>query len=200
MIRYARTYGSQNYPQNVIEAWQYPTGPIQDTFGVPVLKLNSTFGLEEFNFNPFFLEEKMAYVPCYATAKYYPRPPLKELKLIFKTSGRCHLHYATLYEVTSILNKQISSLRNQIEPKIDEIYFRQETQQFFGNDFENFVQIINRMKDSSFIASNHNHTPFLVNARYEKIEILKSPIPCELNPKNVNQWKINAEISGNFRQ
>jgi hypothetical protein len=197
MIRYARTYGSKNYPDNSYEAWQYPTGPIQDTFGVPVPELNKTFGLEEFNFNPLFLKEKIAYVPCYATAKYYPRHHLRELKLIFKTAGRCHLHYATLYDVTSILNNQIPALRNQIEPFIDEIYFRQQTQDFFGDDFQSFVKIIDIMKDSNVIASNHDHTPFLVNVRYKELEILKTPIPCELNPRNVNQWKINAQIPGN---
>jgi hypothetical protein len=197
MLRYARTYGSENYPQNMDEAWQYTTGPIQDTFGVPVPELNKTFGLEEFNFNPFFLKEKIAYVPCYATAKYYPRPHLKELKLIFKTAGRCHLHYATLYDVTSIVDAEIPVLRNQIQPLMNEIYFKPETQAFFGDDFENYRKILDRMKDSNVIASNHDHTPFLVNVRYKELEILKTPIPCELNPKNVNQWKIEAEIPGN---
>lgn len=199
MIRYARTYGSKNYPDNINEAWQYPTGPVVDTFGVPVPELNKTFGLEEFNFNSFFLKEKMAYVPCYATKRSYPRPQMKELKLIFKTAGRCHLHYATLHDVNSIVNTEIPGLRNQIEPLMDEIYFSQQTRAFFGNDFENFSKILNRMKDSNVIASNHDHTPFLVNVRYKEIEILKTPITCELNPKNVNQWKINAAIPGNCR-
>ena len=56
MIRYARTYGSINHPHSIQGAWQYPTGPSADTFGVPVPDANKTFGLEEFNFNPYFLK------------------------------------------------------------------------------------------------------------------------------------------------
>jgi hypothetical protein len=197
MIRYARTYGSENYPENINQTWQFPTGPAPDNFGVPVPEVNKTFGLEEFNFNPYFLKEKIAYVPCFGTTRYYPRPYLKELRLIYKTGGRCHMHYATLFEVTSILDEEIPAYRNQIEPLMHEIYFEQQTQDFFGKDFQYFAKIIERMKNSNAIASNNDNTPFLVNVTYKKLVILKTPIPCELNPKNVNQWKINASIPGN---
>jgi hypothetical protein len=197
MIRCARTYGSKNYPDNLNEAWQYPTGPSTDTFGVPVQELNKTFGLEEFNFNPFFLKEKIAYVPCYATARSFPRPNLKELRLIYKTSGRCHVHYATMHDVTPILNDGINTIRAWIEPMMNQIYFNQHSKAFFADDFQHFEKIINRMKASNLIASNHNHSPFLVNVYYSELEILDEPIFCELNPSNVNQWKIRVDIPGN---
>lgn len=197
MIRYARTYGSKNHPNAIQEAWQYPTGPNPDTFGVPVPKAMKTYGLEEFNFNPHLRKEKIAYVPCYATGIRYPRPNLNELRLIYKTSGRCHVHYATLFNVESILDKDIKSLRNWIDPFMEEIYFNQHSQAFFGDDYDHFVKIINRMKASNLIASNHNHSPFLVNVRYSELEILEKPITVELNPNNVNQWKIQVNITGN---
>jgi hypothetical protein len=192
MIRYARTYGSQNYPENVIEAWQYPTGPIQDTFGVPVLKLNRSFGLEEFNFNPFFLEEKMAYVPCYATKRYYQRPALDELRLIFNVSGHSHIHYATLYGVSAITDTEIPNLRALINPFFNEVYLNSNVQNFFGNDFDNYKKIISRMYLSEIIAANNIHSPFLINVRYERLELLKNPIACRVIPNNVNQWKTNV--------
>ena len=164
---------------------------------MPVPDANKTFGLEEFNFNPYFLKERIAYIPCFATARTYPRPNLKELRLIYKIDGRCHIHYATLYNVTSILNENISSHRNWIDPMMNEIYFNKNSQEFFGDDFEQFAKIINQMKDSNVIASNHNHSPFLINVRYQEIEILKKGIPCEVNPNNVNQWKINVDSPGN---
>jgi hypothetical protein len=185
------------YSENFNDAWQFPTGPFADTFGVPVPESGKTFGIEEFNLNPFLLKEKIAYVPCFATAKYYPRNSLKELKLIFKTQGRCQLHYATLHDVTPILNTEIEIIRNIIQPLMQEIYFSQKSLDFFGEDYENFIKIITRMKDSNVIASNHNYTPFLVNLRYKELEILKNPIICELSPNNVNQWKIEAAIPGN---
>ena len=86
-------------------------------------------------------------------------------------------------------------MRNQIIPVIENIYFGQQTQDFFGVDFENFVTTLNRMRDSDIIASNHDHSPFLVNVRYKKLEILKNPISLKTNPRNVNQWKINVEFS-----
>lgn len=197
MIRYARTYGSRLFPRNISDAWQFPTDPAPDNFGVPVPESNITFGLEEFNFNPYFLKEKIAYIPCFATFRTYPRPNLKELKLIYKTAGRCHMHYATLYHVTPILNENINSHRNWINPMMNEIYLNKKSQDFFGDDFEQFAKIINQMKNSNIIASNHNHSPFLINVRYQEIEILKKGIPCEVNPNNVNQWKINVDSPGN---
>ena len=198
MIRYARTYGSKLFPEKTEEAWQFPTGPSADIFGVKVPDANKTFGLEEFNFNNKLRELKLAYVPCYATARTYPRQNnVKELKLIFKTSGRCHLHYATMFDVNPIMNKEIKELRNLIDKWMNEIYFQQKSQEFFGIDFEEFKNIINRMKGSELIAENHNNSPFLVNVRYKKLEILKTPIICELNPRNANQWKIQVDIPGN---
>lgn len=123
MIRYARTYGSRLFPEKTEEAWQFPTGPSADIFGVSVPEANKTFGLEEFNFNSRFLDSKIAYIPCYATARTYPRQNnIKELRLILKTSGRCHIHYATMFDVNPILNDEINALRSSIDKWMKSIF------------------------------------------------------------------------------
>ena len=103
MIRYARTYGSRLYPQNIEQAWQFPTGPELDTFGVQVPEEMKTFGLEEFNFNSVLQGLKLAYVPCYGTDRFYPRPFVDELRLMYLESRNprgSYMHYATLFNVT----------------------------------------------------------------------------------------------------
>jgi hypothetical protein len=192
MIRYARTYGSINYQNAIEKAWQFPTGPTVDNFGVPVSEANKTFGLEEFNFNPLFLKEKIAYAPCYATQRYYPRPALDELRLMFNVSGYLHIHYATLHGVSGITNTEIPSLRALVNPFFDEIYLNRNVQNFFGDDFDNYKKIISRMYLSEIIAANNIHSPFLINVRYERLELLKNPIACRVIPNNVNQWKTNV--------
>jgi hypothetical protein len=198
MIRFARTYGSTFYPEEINKAWIYPTGPLADTFGVPVS--NKTFGLEEFNFNPHYLKSKIAYVPCYATERCYPRPSnVKELRLIYKTVGRCHVHYATLYNVQPILDNEISNFRNQIDPLMNEIYFGNNSRDFFESGFDEFGRIIDTMRNSLVIAANHIHSPFLVNVRYDELLLHENHILVDVNPSNVNQWKINVQIPGNCR-
>lgn len=53
------------------------------------------------------------------------------------------------------------------------------------------------MKDSDVIAENHNHRPFLVNVHYKKLEILKTPIICDVYEGFVSQWKINVNTQYN---
>lgn len=197
MLRYARTYGSIHHPKNIAEAWQYPTGPLVDTFGIPIQNSRQTFGLEEFNFNPFFIKEKVAYVPCYGTARYYPRPVINELRLIYKISGRCHIHYASMFDVRPILNEEIIELRQIIDPVMNDIYFNEKPQLFFEDRFTQFTETIGLIQNSNIIASNHNHTPFLVNVRYSNLVVLEKPVVCELTPNNVNQWKIRVDMPGN---
>jgi hypothetical protein len=192
MIRFARTYGAKNYPQNTNEAWQFPTGPFADTFGVPVQNNKKTFGLEEFNFIALLRELKIAYVPCYGNARYFPRPFVKELHLIFKTEGRNHIHYATLHNVTPIADEEIYEMRKLLEPHINEIYFNKSSQDFFQNDFSNFQDQIQFMFNQNRIAANQINASFLVNLRYEELTILKKPIKLDAYPGYVGQWKINV--------
>jgi len=199
MTRYARTYGSILHPSKLNIAWKYPTGPAIDTFGVQVPINNRTFGLEEFNFNDFFLEEKIAYIPCYGTQRTYPRPNLKELKLVYKINSRCFVHYATLYDVVSFRNNDIQNLRQIIFPQLNQIYFRQETQTFFGADYNEFQEIINRMCSSNLIADNHENSSFLINVKYKRIDILKKPVQCRINANFASQWFINAEYPSNCK-
>jgi hypothetical protein len=192
MTRYARTYGSQNYPHNINEAWQYPTGPIQDIFGVPVPELNKTFGLEEFNFSKILRNIKLAYVPCYGNARFFPRPFINELHLIFKTVGRNHIHYATLHNVTPIRDEEICEIRKLLDPHIHEIYFNTSSQEFFKNDFSRFQDQIQFMYNQNRIATNQFNSSFLVNLRYEELTIIKEPTILEVYPGYVGQWKFNV--------
>ena len=186
MPHYARTYGTTLQGKDRDYAWQYPTGPLLDSFGIPINK--KTFGLEEFNFNPFYLKHKVAYVPCYGTERFYHRPIIKELRLIYKIAPRCYKHYATLYNIESFEDNDIPNLKGLIEPHLNEIYFRQAYQAFFGLDFPLFQQAITNSLGSNIIASNHNNSSFVVNLKYEKIEILKKPIKCGLNAHFAGQW------------
>ncbi len=192
MIRYARTYGSRLFPEKTEDAWQFPTGPVVDTFGVPIPIANKTFGLEEFNFNEILKKLNLAYVPCFGNAKFYPRPKINELNLIFKTGGRDHYHYATMRNVTPILNKEISDVRKLLEPYLNEIYFNHETHDFFKNDFENFQNQIHFMFKQNSIAANQNNASFLVNLRYEELAILKEPVNLDVYSGRVGQWKVNV--------
>ncbi len=193
MTRYARTYGSIHHPNNSQEALKYPTGPVNDIFGVPVPHQERTFGLEEFNFHPLFLKEKIAYVPCFGSANTFPRPSVEELKLIYRVNANCYVHYATLSNVDSFTNDDIPNLRQLINPQMNQIYFRQESQAFFGADFPAFQKIIENMYASNFIANNQNNASFLINVRYKKIEILEKPVSCKLNSHFAGNWYINVQ-------
>lgn len=197
MPHYARTYGSSNHPNNLETAWKYPTGPVMDNFGVSVINANKTFGLEEFNMNDCFLKNKIAYVPCYGTKRFYPRPPIEELKLVYKVNINCFVHYATLYDVVSFTNEDIPTLKHILNSLLNEIYFNQETQYFFGVDFPAYQKIINGMYESNLIADNQGNSSFLVNVKYNKFDILKKPIHCRLNSNFASQWFINAEYPSN---
>jgi len=193
MTHYARTYGSTLHPNNLMEAWKYPTSPVLDTFGVIIPIRNKTFGLEEFNFNSFYLKEKIAYIPFYGTERFYSRPFVEELRLIYRVKDNCYCHYATLFNVVSLVNNNILNLRQIIKPVLNQIYFSQESHVFFGTDFPTFQSKIQEMYDSKFIASNQDNNSFLVNVKYERIEILDKPIYCKTNSPYAAQWKINID-------
>ncbi len=192
MIRYARTYGSRLFPEKTEKAWQFPTGPSADTFGVPVPDGNKTFGLEEFNFNKILRELKLAYVPCFGNARFYPRPTIKELNLIYKIAGRDHFHYATMHNVTPILDNEICDVRKILKPNLNEIYFNRDAHDFFKNDFENFQNQIHFMFNQNSIAANQINASFLVNLRYEELTIFKEPVNLDVYPGRVGQWKVNV--------
>ncbi len=196
MTHYARTYGTTLKEKDRANAWQYPTGPLLDRFGILINK--KTFGLEEFNFNSFYRNHKVAYVPCYGTKRFYQRPFIKELRLIFKTAPKCYKHYATLYDVESFGDNDIPSLRDLIEQHLNEIYFTQQSQIFFGQDYPLFQKAITHSLGSNIIASNHDNSSFLVNLKYEKIEILKKPIQCGLKANYAGQWYRNVEYPRDF--
>ena len=197
MLLYARTYGSILHPNNLNQVWQFPTGPILDIFGVKIPAQNKTFGLEEFNLNPFYIKNKMDYIPCYGTERCFPRPYVKELRLIYRIKDNCYCHYATLYNVTSFTDNDINWLRPLIEPMLEEVYFRQESQQYFGADFPIFEKKIVEMCASNSIADNHNDNSFLVNVTYDRLEILDKPVYCKLNSHYASQWKISVEYPCN---
>ena len=179
MTYYTRTYGSSWHINNPNLAWQYPTQPLLDRFGIPINKL--TFGLEEFNFNPFLVENKMAYIPSFGTFRTYPRSPINELRLMYRIQSPqrfCYVHYATLYNVKSYADNDIPYLQNLLNPQIPFIYFRPESHQFFGQDYPLFEQKIIDLHNVQFIARNHLNSSFLVNVKYDKLEILSEPGRC----------------------
>jgi hypothetical protein len=193
---FARTYGSvihESVPQN---AWRYPTGPLLDRFGVPIGK--QTFGLEEFNFSDFYLKQKWAYIPCYGSARSYPRPFVSELRLMYRipsVTNFCYKHYATLHNVKSLTNEVILGIRNNITSQFDQIYYTNESQLFFGNNYPEFQSTIQNMLASDFIANNTNNRSFLINVQYEKIEILENPIICRCGGSYASNWYTQVDIN-----
>jgi hypothetical protein len=196
MPHYARTYGSSIYDTDPQNAWKFPTGSLLDSFGVPIG--NRTFGLEEFNFSNFYLQQKLAFIPCYGSARTYPRPFIEELRLIFRIPSKekfCYFHYATMFNVTSLINYDIPKLRAIILPMIDEIYFTPKVYDFFGKDYEKYVKQIRQMSHSSFIANNEDNNSFLVSSKYESIDILKTPIKCKMRSNFASNWYENVEYN-----
>lgn len=189
MPHYARTYGSVAH-ENYQSTREFATGPLLDKFGIPINR--KTFGLEEFNFNPFYLKQKIAFVPCYGTSRFYMRRHIDELRLVYKEAPRRYKHYATLYNVTSFADNDIPHLRRLIQPQIKQIYYRQESLDFWGEDFGLFQNAITNAFNSDIIANNHNNSSFLVNLKYEKLKILKPHIPCDLGGNRASQWYINV--------
>jgi hypothetical protein len=186
---FARTYGSlihESEPQNT---WKYPTGPLLDQFGVPIGK--QTFGLEEFNFSDFYLNQKWAYIPCYGSIQSYPRPFVSELRLINRIPSEtnfCYKHFATLYNVKSLMNDEIDGVRNIITPELNQIYFTEESNLFFGNNYPEFQLTIQEMLTSNLIANNNNNRSFLVNVQYDEIEILKNTVICQCGGSYASNW------------
>ena len=134
----------------------------------------------------------MAYVPCFGNARFYPRPTIKELNLIYKITGRDHFHYATMHNVTPILDKEICDVRKLLKPNLNEIYFNRDAHDFFKNDFENFQNQIHFMFNQNSIAANQINASFLGNLRYEELTILKEPVNLDVYPGRVGQWKVNV--------
>jgi len=196
MIKFSRTYGSSIYKTDSKNAWKFPTGPLLDNFGVPIG--NQTFGLEEFNFSDFYLQQKWAYIPCYGSARVYPRPFINELRLMFRIPSEekfCYLHYATLFNVSSFVSGDIPQLRANILPMLNEIYFTPMANDFFGKNYHQYIKQINQMTHSNFIANNEDNNSFLVNTKYESIEILKNPIECKMRSNFASNWYKKIEYN-----
>jgi hypothetical protein len=193
MIVYARTYGSRNHPGCMDQSWKFPTNPEQDIFGVRISN-NITFGLEEFNFNEILQEQKLAYVPCYGTEQFRPRPQVCQLRLLYKIEnmGTRYCHYATLYNVTQLYDSEITPIQKLIDNKFDDIYLGKESNELFGNQFDAYEKQITRMYNSRTIANNQDRSSFIVNLRYEQLEILKNPLYCNLRSHYASQWKRNV--------
>jgi hypothetical protein len=188
-ILYARTYGSVIHNTDPQNAWKFPTGPLIDRFGIPIgLK---TFGLEEFNFSDFYRNQKWAYIPCYGSERSYPRPFVSELRLMYRILSQtkfCYKHYATLYNVKSFTNDEIDGIRNIIDPQLNQIYFREESNLYFGNNYPEYQLTIQEMLASNLIANNNNNRSFSVNVQYDDIEILKNPVICQCGGSYASNW------------
>ena len=193
MSHHARTYGSTIHEIDPHNAWKFPTGPMLDTFGVPIA--NQTFGLEEFNFNSILVNKQFAYIPCYGTHRTYPRPFVKELRLIYRVNNIenfNYLHYATLFNVRSLVNEDIPEIRRVLAPDFNTIYLSPECQDFFGINYAEYQIRIQHMFNANLIADNENNSSFVVNVRYESLEILDNPVPCVMNANFASNWFENV--------
>ena len=188
MTKLARTYGSTMHLININEAWKFPTSPLIDNFGIIIPFQNKSFGLEEFNFTSFYINKKVAYIPCFGSYHFFPRPYVDELMLIYRVEDNKFCNYATMYKVRQIIDNEIDSYREVINPQIDNIYFSNETKLFFNNDIENFKIKINNMLNASSIANNNVYNSFLVNVEYNEINILETPKYLTLNSFYASQW------------
>jgi hypothetical protein len=193
MPHHARTYGSTIHEIVPNEAWKFPTGPMLDTFGVPIA--NQTFGLEEFNFNPILVNKQFAYVPCYGTHTTYPRPLVNELRLIYRVNNMAdfnYVHYATLFNVRTMVNEDIPEIRRELEPHFNSIYLSEECEIFFGLNYPEYQNHIQNMFNANLIADNENNSSFVVNVRYESLEILDNPVPCVMKSNFASNWYENV--------
>jgi hypothetical protein len=48
------------------------------------------------------------------------------------------------------------------------------------------------MFNSNLIADNENNSSFVVNVRYESLEILDNPVPCVMNANFASNWYENV--------
>jgi len=163
----AKTYQSDNnftVPQSI------------STFGIPIrVKSNLKYlGLEEFNFckilNDFkFNNYHLAYIPCYSTCL---RPNLDKLDLFFSAGNSLTIHYATLFDVEQLTDKEISELRdsllaagfpNFVENSLD-----------FQNNYQNFFEPALTLWRINFNQDNilaKGHDPrFILNVKYKSVQ------------------------------
>ena len=48
------------------------------------------------------------------------------------------------------------------------------------------------MFNANLIADNENNSSFVVNVRYESLEILDNPVPCIMNAYYASNWYENV--------
>jgi hypothetical protein len=149
------------------------------TFGIEIKvgKKRKYLGLEEFNFCDIikdfkFINNHIAYIPCFQSKRV---GVFKEIKLFYLNKTNETIHYATLYNVKQIDNKN-STLVPQIREELIRIGFEQyveNSNEFRENYKDLFDSALSEWKQNFFtnrIIAKNGQRRFVVNAFYEAIE------------------------------
>lgn len=175
MTKIAKTYQSTN-------GWSAPQS--LSTFGIPIsntIQPVKHLGLEEFNFTNILRKEKLAYVPHFSSLNAEKNNHIiyKIIKLFyFDRVTHCSYHYANLYNVQRI-HEDIQELRNRLtEIGLDQFVINNYD---FQNNYGNILYPIAINKwlecfNANNITANGVEQRFILNVKYEKLEIFDSPI------------------------
>ena len=163
----AKTYYSTN-------GWTSPQS--LSNFGIPIIGTNEIMylGLEEFNFTPLLLKNKLAFIPAFSKLR---TGLIDELSLFYSNRG-CTFHYATMYKVSQIQSNPqvINSIRqNRLAELPTIVESNLQFQQKYGNLFQPAFQIWKQYYNSNNIIANGILPRFVVNVEYEKF-VIKNPI------------------------
>jgi hypothetical protein len=185
MAKLAKTYHN-------INQFQGPSN-LSD-FGIPIPENNpvATLGLEEFNFCDILLSNKLMYLPAYSHGQNYNGDEVKLFYLNQQVNPKQTYHYATIRGVERIENNVgiIGQIRQQLIEEGFPIYVQnnQHFQHLFAENFLEAFEMWMRYFNSSVITAFQHDFRFVVNVRYNEIEIFDQP-----QPKNWNNF-IRASV------
>lgn len=177
------------------------------TFGIKINQDKNLqyLGLEEFNFSKEYLDNKIAYIPAFASETYnYKIDKLDLFYLNTELSPHQTFHYATLYEVNRISGLDyINDIRSKLLQSnlIWEAFYNKEFRNAYGNNFnEAFKSWVDRLLYFNNIdALGDEQGRFVVNIRYESIEIFANPLKTEWgNMYRANKLYHPVNIQGIF--
>ena len=146
------------------------------TFSIPIRLREDLkhLGLEEFNFCKTLRDFKfniyrLAYIPCYSTCL---RPNLDILDLFFSAGNSITIHYATLFDVEQLTDKEISELRDLLLAARFPNFV--ENSPDFQNNYQNLFEPALAIWKNNFNQDNilaRGHDPrFVLNVKYKSIQ------------------------------
>lgn len=199
MARIARVVFNTN-------GWISPTK--SDNIGIFVNQPgnNYYFGLEEWLFNPEFIKRNIGYLDCYRRKCFQT-----EKKVLIVTKNRidnCYYHVATLFEVSSINQLQINTIRASLGNA-----FLQVVENNFNaapiNDARNINnhEYFNNWNSNNIIANAPDG--FIANISYKSYKILDKPMNLTVLDPGINNhsidhlsvlYKTTTIINGNYNK